>query len=291
MFAILGLLACSRPPPAPEGLTDSLRMLLREFHADDDTVSAALTGLMDWFDDEGGELLDAKADLYNVGSFQLELLEPDDIARLPTEHDPDPSLAPGVVSLAEMACKLPRAEGLLVRPDQDVVFEGTWKTYSRDFVTSRGEYEGTDYDAVGAIREEIPEEAIDQHPDGLLLTMNHASASKFGFEMEFDLDERLRHGTFDVQGEPTDAVLVLSFWPHAADAGGGNSIVQAWAIEVDLARPGGKTLRVFGAWSQLESSLIEADSALVLTTGVNEAQGTAERMSGICAGEIDIPPE
>ena len=40
------LCGCQPPPPAPEGLDEASRFVLREFYSDDATVSAGLTGLM-----------------------------------------------------------------------------------------------------------------------------------------------------------------------------------------------------------------------------------------------------
>jgi hypothetical protein len=288
---LFGLVACKRPPEAPAGLTESLTFLLREFQADDDTVGAGLTGVMNWFDEDGAELLDAEADLDSVGAFQLDALTPGDVERLPVDGEPDVALAPGVVSVAEMPCRLARAQELLLRADQDVVFEGTWRSYDRTFVTPRAPWEDAPLDEVGGVREDIVEDDLGAHPDALLATTNAVVAKDFGMEIGFDLDLRLRHGRFAVQGEPTEALLILSFLPRPSTEVRDSAIVQSWSIEMDLARAGGRTLRVFGAWSQLESPFLAADSAMVLTTGVNEAQQTAERMSSICAGELEIPPE
>lgn len=285
------LAAACKPPEAPAGLNESLTYLLREFHSDDARVSAGLTGLMDWFARDGGELLGERADLENVGSFRLEDLQPSDVARFPVEGSPDVTEAPGVVSLAEMNCKLSRAQALLVRPDQHVVFEGTWETYDRVFDTPRAAWEGVALDEVSAVNEPIGEEALDAQPDALMITTNQVTASQLGFTVEFELLLRMRHGVFEIDGEPTEALLILSFMPRPGDAGGGNAIAQSWSIEADIARPGGSTLRVFGAWSELDSPLIAADAGPVLATGVNKAQDTAERLSAICSGEFEIPPE
>lgn len=282
--------AC-KPPEAPAGLNDSLKYLLREFHSDDASVAAGLSGLMAWFEADGGELLGERADLTNVGSFQVDDLTPSDVSRFSVEGDPDVTAAPGVVSVSEMGCRLERASELLIRPDQAVVFDGTWKTYERGFVTSRATWEGTPLDDVGPVGDAIGEDALDAAPDALLVTDNAVSASEFGFTVTFDLDLRFRHGVFEVDGEPTEALLALSYMPRPSEGGGGNTIAQSWSIEADLARPGGSTLRVFAAWSELDSALIAADSGPVLAAGVNKAQDTAERLSRICAGEIAIPSE
>ena len=59
----------------------------REFDADDATFSAGLTGFMRWFEADGDELLDQRADLDNAGAFSLEPLVMDDIEELPLPDD------------------------------------------------------------------------------------------------------------------------------------------------------------------------------------------------------------
>src|SRR5687768_3545923 len=105
MIALLALGGCRHLTEAPSGLEDSLRFLYREFYADDDTVAAGLTGLLDWIDRDGAEMLGGRADLENVGAFELGPLDRSDLARTPVEEDPDPTGAPGVVSIASMACR------------------------------------------------------------------------------------------------------------------------------------------------------------------------------------------
>lgn len=287
------LAGCRTPPPAPEGLTDSLRYLLRNFHEDDDTVAAGLSGLLHWFETDGDALLDAKADVDNVGAFTLEDLQRSDVARFDVEGSPNPADAPGVVSVGEMGCPLARTQELLVRGDQDVVFGSPWQAYDRTFVTPRGAFEAAALDALAPIRDPIPEEDLESHPDALLWTTNVVDSAKLGFTMRFDLDLRFRHGTYALEdGEPVEALLAAGFFPHAAEAdSGGHAIRQSWSIEADVARPGGRTLRVFGVWSELDSALLAADSPMVLATGVNESQATAERMTQICAGDRTIPAE
>lgn len=286
----LWALGCHAPPEAPDGLDDSLAFLFREFHSDDAQVGAGLAGLVTWFDTEGDALLGGHADLDNVGAYELRRLTRDDTVRLAVEGDPDPADAPGVVSVAEMSCALPEAEGLVIRADQQVVFDTTWTAYDRAYDTDRAAYEAADEQ----VREPIADEDLAAYPGALLLTTNAASASELGYSLTLDLDLRFRHGTFELDGVPTDAYLVLGFMPrpaHTRDDDGENGIAQSYSLDVNVARPGGTTLRVFGAWSELDSPLIAADSPFVLAQGVNESQDAANRMSRICSGEIALPPE
>jgi hypothetical protein len=292
MIALLALGGCRHLTEAPSGLEDSLRFLYREFYSDDDTVAAGLTGLLDWIDQDGAEMLGERADLENVGAFELGPLDRSDLVRTPVEEDPDPSGAPGVVSVASMACRWERAEGLLVRGDQDVVFEGTWDLYDRAYGTSREVYEAARDEGIDPVRDEIPEDGLGDQASALLLTDNTVEASELGYTLSFDVRLQFRHGLWEVQGEERPAFLILGYMPAAAWTDGGETgLRQSYSIDVNIEDEPGSTLRVFGAWSEMVSPLLPADSPMVLASGVNKAQDTAERLSRICAGELEIAPE
>lgn len=292
-LGLVSLFACRRPPEAPAGLDDSARYLYRNFYADDETISAGLTGLMDWYDQDGDELLGEKADLESVGAFSLTELDEADIAQIPMEGSPDPAQAYGVVALAEMACRWDEAEALLVRSDQDVVFDGSFDTYGRTYETARASFEAAtasgDFEAVKDAIDPTAFAEVD--PATVLLTRNAVQTTEFGVTIPFELFLHFRHGVYTIQGEEAEAFLILGYVPRKATSeGGDNSLVQNYSIEVNAAR-GGKTLRVFANWNELESSLVSSDSALVLSSAVNKAQDSAQRLSEICAGSIDIPGE
>jgi hypothetical protein len=288
---LLSLLACRQLAEAPSGLQDSLHFLYREFYADDETVGAGLTGLLDWVDQDGDELLGERADLENVGAFQVGSLSRADVERTPVQGDPDPALAQGVVSVASMACDWKRAEALLVRADQDVVFEGTWDTYQRDYETARSEFEGAREAEIEPVREEIADEELLFKPTAVLVTRNEVQTTEITITLDFDLVLHFRHGRWQVQGEEREAFLVLGFVPEPSFTDGGKTgIAQSYSIEANVAQDG-ETLRVFGNWSELASTFLESDSPMVLSSGVNKAQDTAERMSQICAGELPISEE
>ncbi len=287
------LVACKKPPTAPEGLDDSMKHLFRGYYGSDEDIGAGLTGLMNWFDREGYELLDTKADLNNVGAFELSTLAKSDVQHLERNDDTDPSTAPGVVSLAEMDCRWREAEGLLVRRDQEVVFEGDFDTYDRDYVSSRKQYEQAsstgEYDPISEV---IDPNELDAVPASLLRTYNETQASELGVTISFDLVLHFRHGSFVVQDEDTSAFLVLSWIPERAESdGGANSMEQNFSIDVNLQREKGRTLRVFANWTEVHSPWFDSDSAIVLSSAVNKSQKSAERLGEICAGEEQIPPE
>lgn len=290
LTTLLAFTACKAPPPAPEGLDSSVQHLYRGFYDSDAEIGAGLTGLMDWFDSEGVELLDQRAELDSVGAFSLAPLSREDIAGLAFDGDPDPAQASGVVALAEMGCDWKRAEQLLIRPDQHVVFEGDFDVYDRTFVTAREAYEGaSEAESFAPIGELLPTEVLSDYPSTLMLTENATSSTDLGVTLPFDINLHFRHGLFDVQGEPTHAFLILSWAPAVATSDGGNtSMLQSWGIEANLERPGGKTLRVFANWVELESTFVDSDSPVVKTGAVNKAQDSAERLSGICTGDIAL---
>jgi hypothetical protein len=293
--SVLGV-GCKRPPPAPEGLDESARYVLREFYADDLTVGAGLTGFMDWFDADGVELLDQNASLDNVGAFSLGDLSWEDVGHLPLDEDGrDPANASGVVSVAEIRCDWTETEALYARSDQDAVFEGDYDFYERTYESSRAEFE----DATASLDFPDVSEPIDAFQGSLgeveralLLTRNDVTQSTAGITISTDLMLHLRHGVYEVQGEDTAVSMVFGFTPAAATGESGSStLYQSYSVVINVDRGNGKTLRMFALWTELDTLLVGSDSALVLSAAVNKSQDAAERLSAVCEGEIDIPAE
>lgn len=292
--AALLALGCKPPPPAPEGLQNSLTYLLREFYSDDEFVGAGLTGFMDWFDADGDSLLGESADMENVGEFSLEPLTDEDVAVLPIEGTIDLTLAPGVVALSELSCDWKEVEAYLVRTDQHLVF-GEFETYDRSFVSSREDYEG----ATGAMAfADVNEPLLDPYAEdfelgelssSLLFTDNQVSSKELNITLAFQLLLNLRHGVYEVQGEEMEAFMVLTWMPERAESeGGDNSMEQSYSLELDLARPGGKTLRLMASWLQIES-LVPDDMIQVI--GVNKNLDSSARLADICNGDLELDPE
>lgn len=294
---ILALMAgCSRPPPAPVGLNDSARFLMRNFYEGDATIGAGLTGWMDWYDAEGAALLGVDATTDNVSGFELAQLAPEDIALLPFADDGrDLSRAHGVVALADMTCPWADAEALLVRGDQEAVFSGDMDTYERTFLTSRTAFQGASAslefsgidDPIAILDPSFDPTPIDTD---LLLTENHATATDLGVTLTYDLVLNLRHGVYQVQGEDTVALLIVTSIPARAESTDQTTLAQSYSVEVNLSREG-RTFRMLAEWSELDSPLMAPDSPLALSSAVNKIRKSAERMTGICQGDIDIPDE
>jgi hypothetical protein len=287
---LLLLLACSRPPEAPQGLDDASRYLLREVHSPDEVVGAGLTGLMDWYDAEGHELIGVEATTDNVDGFALADLAAEDVATLPVADDGrDLSLANGAVGLAFIDCSVPDAQSLLVRPDQDVVFED-FDAYERTYVTSREAFEGAD--PWPAVEEPLLpfDEAWDAAAweEALLLTENAVTVTAVGTTASYTLVRHFRHGTYDVQGEPTDVWMGLAFVPEASTGSDGTVLRQNYGIELVIPH-GDDVLRVFASWVHVDSNLIGPDSPIWQTNLVNTTRKSADRMSEICRGEVTLP--
>lgn len=302
--------ACKAPPPAPEGLDASASFMVRNFFADDLTFGSGIDGFMTWFEEEGVSQLGQEATLEDSDTFTVGHLTMDDIGYLPLEEDVlvdakedeyiprDPGLAPGVVSLAEMDCDWLTAEDYLVRPDQDNVFAGDWEGYDRTYVTARDTFQ--DASASGTF---APVDApLDPFSDGfdpeayaetLLMTDNlvdptRVVTSNIG---EYPMDLDIRHGIFDIGGEPTGVFAILTYMPQAAwGESENNALLQSYSIELNVQRPGDKTLRMLTVWAEPYdgTGIIQPDGNVALTYAVNKSLDSSNRMSDICAGRVEI---
>ncbi len=294
-ISALACLGCKPPPPAPEGLQSSLTYLFREFYNEDEYIGAGLTGFMDWFEADGDELLGEKADMENVGEFTLDYLTEEDVAALPIEAEVELTYAPGVVALSELECNWKEVESYLVRTDQDLVF-GEFDTYDRTFVTSREAFEAATPElafepVVEPLAEPYSEPALEDLESSFLLTDNAVSSTELGITMDFPMLINMRHGVYDVQGEPMEALLILSWMPERAVADNDrDSIEQSYSIELDLQRPGDKTLRLMASWLQIEGTFGH-DSDVVKVMGVNKNLDGSQRLVEICDGSYELDPE
>jgi len=294
----LGLSAgCQPPPPAPQGLNDAVRFMLREFYEDDATIAAGLTGLKNWYDSEGYSLVGEGANANDgVDAFQLEDIDASDIDLLHIPNDGrDLSAVSGVVSLSDMACGWKEAEALLVRPDQDVVFEGDFDSYSRSYVSSRSDYEeATGSESFPPILTPLPDlfesdGDLGNLSSGILVTESDVQSTEFTFTLSYQLKLHFRHGLYTVQDEQVPVFIILAVLPESA-ADGPSHFAQSYSVEVNYGL-GDRTLRIFGVWSQVYSDDIALDEDILDITAVNKSQAAAERLSEICAGDIDIASE
>ena len=294
--AVALLVGCQAPPPAPEGLDDSVRFLLNEFYADDLTFGAGITGLLNWMDSEGTALLDVDPNTGNVADFRLDTsLTAEDIDTMPVAHDRDPADAPGVVGLAEIDCDWSRGEQVHVRPDQDVVFEGEWTTYDRTFESPRAAYdearEANSFPAVGTGLEPASTDwtSSDLAPV-FLKTRNSLGTSSLGIDFEYTLDLHFRHGEWEVQGEPLQGMVILTWMAESAQSiNSDNWLHQVYSVDMILARGEGRGLRVVANYTEVGPAA--SDSELVQVLGINRILDFSDHLNAICRGDRELPAE
>lgn len=290
------------PPPAPEGLDASASYMIREFYRDDAFFGAGIQGFMGWYEDEGYLLVGEQANSENTDSFTVNDLANSDIEHLALadlEGGRDVATAAGVVSLAEMDCSWKESEALLTRADQDTVFDGTWEGYSREFQTSRPNFESAE--AEGDMAEVDVDlgrfiEGFDMTPyeSSILLTRNFPDpASLLGVNIpEYEMFLDLRHGYFDIDGEMTPVLAILTFTvDESYGPNGENGLRQSYSIELNVARPDDKTLRMLAVWAEPVSNIADPDDPFVLNYAVNTSLAASDRMTEVCTGAVEIPPE
>lgn len=302
-LSVLATIGCEKPPPAPEGLDESSRYMIREFYNDDSHIGAGLTGFLNWYDEEGYTLLDSGATVDEAGAFALAQIQEGDIGGLPIPDDGrDLGRALGTVSLADMPCDWTVAEQLLARSDQDIVFEGDFLAYDREYVTSRQAFEGASADgALPAIAAAYDPFAADFDAAaveaGFMMTDNTVTTEALGVTMSgYHLILHFRHGTYVVQEVETEVSMILAYLPTpvAGDTGGLNEFKQSYSVEINIDREG-RTLRMFSVWAEVDvEAMDETDEGvqgLLMSQAINRSQDSAQRLSDICAGDITVEAE
>lgn len=309
VVAAIALVGCKRPPPAPEGLDESTRHLVREFYADDATFGVGVQGFLDWYHEEGFALAGQEANNENHDAFSVGDLLPDDVKSLPLRQDlltdPDGTRTPrdltrakGTVSLAEMDCSWTEAEQYLVRVDQNNVFKDNWEGYEREFLTSRSRFE----DSLSDLAFDKITEPIDPFAEGFtgegadrtfLMTDNMVDATPvltINFD-EYPQPMGLRHGVFETTEGPVGAMAVLAFTKDGVwGVAGANGLIQAFSTEITMELPDDRSIRILSTWLEPGGG-IEPDSPLILSYTVNSSLRATVRLADICSGKIDLPPE
>lgn len=304
--ATLATSGCAQPPPpAPEGLDESARYMIREFYREDPYFEAGVQGFMNWFDDEGYTLVGAEATAENTDSFTVNDLVQSDIdhlelADLAATGGRDVTTAAGVVSLAEMDCTWKEAEALLMRSDQHVLFDETWENYSRTYQTDRALFEGaTQSEEFSEVDVDLDRFSSEFDPTpyetSVLWSVNQVDpAPLFGVDVpEYEMFLDTRHGIYDINGVPTPVVTILTFAvDETYSPNGENGLRQSYSIELNVERPDNKTLRMLAVWAEPISALFEdADAPLALNYAVNKSLDASDRMTAVCTGEASIPAE
>ncbi len=265
---VVFLSACEPPPDAPQGLDEASSFVIREFYSSDANFEAGLQGFMNWFYEEGEELVGLKPgfgeDDEPTDSFSVQALTPEDIAHLPPNPDGGGiEYAGGVVSLAEMSCPWQVAEAFLIRPDQNEIFDA-FEGYERTYVNDLGLFEeATSELSFTAITSEIDIQAADFDPAdwsrSILFTENQADPAVFlGQNVEpYPLFLDVRHGVYDLTDQntgetaPTGVFAILTYTTSlATNAAGDAGLLQSYSIEINVQRPGSKTLRMLAVWAE-----------------------------------------
>lgn len=300
MILLSLVIACSPPPPAPEGLNEVTSYMVREFYSEDEKFAAGIQGFMTWFDTEGYLLVGEAAGDGNTDTFTLSDLQSTDIAHLPAMTDsPELSRAKGVISLAEMDCTWKEAEAYLLRADQDAVFDGDWDTYERTYLSDRSTFEAATQSEEFASIDEALNPFVEEFDytglsSNLMFTVNQADPTPLlGVDLPpYDLFLDFRHGIFDVEGEKISVSAIITYMKEGAyDEDGTNGLAQSYSVELNIARPNDKTLRALAVWAEPVSNILEPDSPVSLNYAVNKSLASSERISAICGGEEVIPAE
>jgi hypothetical protein len=296
--ALLLLPGCKSPPPAPEGLDASLRMLMTDFYEDDATVGAALTGLLDWYDDEGNALdgQEPTATDENIGDWQLDALTEAELVHMELVGERDVSAAPGVVAVARVGCDWAMSQALQLRADQDVVFDGEWAAYARTFENDRARFEAAAGGSLAAVNASVDPLGAsfdaEDHAAWLLLTDNEVGTSVLGVNLNYPLRLHFRQGEFTVQEVERRATVIFTYQPERRDGEGGtNSIEQTYGVDALVELDDGQVLRVVAVWNQVISPAIESDNPIVTTLAVRRIQDFAARLGEICGDPSVLPAE
>jgi len=282
------------PPDAPEGAEEGTRFLMREFYADDATIGAGLTGLMNWYDSEGAAIAGDSPEL-DAGEAQdwtLEPLEADDLAVTQvTSSDRPLDSMNGVIGVGNVLCTFEEVEALGGRTDQDIVFDGEWAHYARTFGTARADYEAAIEGGIPGLPDGIDpvDGDVDAAAHSLMRTSNALGTLEVSVALDYTLNLDFRHGVYDIQGEERRATVILTWQPDPTTGdGGNNSLHQTFAIDALVEVDGG--IRRFAAtWNDVESIATGTDLLIRLT--VNRINNFADRMTAICEGEVELPAE
>lgn len=228
----------------------------------------------------------------------------------------DIAASAGVVSVAEMDCTWIESEDLLLRTDQDTVFPGDWDGYSRTYASSRSVYEQASEDGTyDIIVDEIDPFADDFDPASVgstfLFTDNAADPAaiqilgiSFGQLPEYPLDLDFRHGvyTLDLGDGPQQykGFFILTYnrdavWNEGCTAENNGAcaeaLIQSYSIEINIERPGDKTLRMLAVWAQPYASVLSPDDPIALNFAVSKSLNSSLLLSQICAGDVEVDPE
>lgn len=301
---------CSSPPDAPEGIDATAPYLLRHFRDDDPVLQAGLEGLMAWYEAEGRALVEEEG---ASAGYQLADLRPEDVEHLALddeilihvereEYAPrDVNATGGIVTVAEMDCPWTESMRWLLHPDQHRVFPDEWTDYDRRFLGSPQRFQeaarGQEEPRLRGVNPYDEGFAPEDHDRAYLVTRNtvdpapaYLGLARIG---EFELHLEARQLRFEWAGETLGVFAILSYVPGAAWGDNGvNALLQTYSLEVNVARPGDRTLRALAVWSEPFSTMLPLDpeSPLAIREAIRKARLSSDRLAEVCEGRVSIEP-
>ena len=97
-----------------------------------------------------------------------------------------------------------------------------------------------------------------------------------------------RHGRYTVDGEELGAFAIATHMRDPVVNGAGNGLAQTYSIEINVERPGGKTLRMLTVWAQALTEGITIDDDVARRAAVNKALQSSDDLSALCAAVDQI---
>lgn len=226
--------ACTRPPEAPSELDDLARYLYRTWGDEDERVQVAgLTNLEVFLEgaDEGAGLTDKTG--IQARSWELELLEPDDVANLPERPDRDLG---GMIAL-----------GVAHDSPHPIACHATVQTLVDQLPVEKSS--ATDY-----TRTFLDEEDGDCFPSAdcdVLRTNNDIRRANLFFAARFDLRKDFRW--FELEDGRT-AFYSRSWLPTSFPGEDGEGMMwQSYSIDVWIERPGQRSWRWQVLWTETDT--------------------------------------
>lgn len=212
-----------------------------------DAAPQELDGLLHWFwrnyeDASDEELAEGAVNLYDaVDADSWEELSEGTVSRLTRDEaaavgvtDRDPADAPGIFLVNVYQCTLGKLEPILLYKDQDVLYDGVYDRYDREYTSSRADYESR----------ASPTMTWDVEYEATILGSSYTANIEGGLRRVPKLDdEQSPHGPL---------VLARTHLPRPAvfEGDGDKSQEQDYQLEIYLSRGDGTLLHVYGMWRQ-----------------------------------------
>lgn len=224
MAALLAVGCAKERDPAPDDVDGLLHYTFRHWE-DEEALHDAIEGLTEWLETDGRDT-DAR------DGFRLTPLEPADMEGL-VYPDRDLADALGVAAGSQSPFAIERYPADLVAADQTYLAPGSYTKYEREIV------EG-DVDTFLA-------------GEGLVRALNDIEKENVGVRIPF-----LQHKDYRwVHLSDGRRAIVARSWTEeeSCNEGGGNCILQGYAVDVMYASDDAETVRLTTTWTELKTAL------------------------------------